>query len=149
MASTKSDYIKINKKTQTSSLISKLGRRVRASSGMIRDPRRLPLADPGTEVLRSSGVFSRLTSIFGAPSGALISGFGGSATFGIVSLVCLGFGSAGLAGSSNLGTFSAGFGVGVLICGFSGASGSGALTSGRGVCSNEDATLFTQIEKIT
>lgn len=100
---------------------------------MINEPRRLPLAELGTEVFRSSGVFSRLTSIFGAPSGALISGLG-SVTFGIVSLVCLGFGSAGLAGSATLGTFSAGFGSGVLICGFSTVSGSGVLISGLGVC---------------
>lgn len=61
----------------TSSLIIKLGR-LPLSSGGINEPRRLDDPDPGArDPLRESptGVFSRLTSIFGASgTGALISG---------------------------------------------------------------------------
>lgn len=54
--------------------MSKLGRRLFISSGIMSEPLRLDPADPGTEVLRGcSGVRSRITSIFGV-SGALISG---------------------------------------------------------------------------
>lgn len=59
----------------TSSLMMRLGRRPCSSGGM-RDPRRLDVPDPGARepFLESPvGVFSRMTSIFGA-SGALISG---------------------------------------------------------------------------
>lgn len=58
----------------TSSLIKRLGRRhFKSSGGMISEPRLLDPAEPGTDVLRGSGVRSRITSILGV-SGALISG---------------------------------------------------------------------------
>lgn len=60
---------------RTSSLMIKLGRRP-GSSGGINDPRRLDGPELGAnEPLRSlNGLFSRTTSIFGASTGALISG---------------------------------------------------------------------------
>lgn len=53
----------------------KLGRRP-GSSGGINEPRRLDGPEPGAnELFRSAnGLFSRITSIFGASTGALISG---------------------------------------------------------------------------
>lgn len=52
----------------------KLGRRP-GSSGGINEPRRLDGPDGANELLRSpNGLFSRITSIFGASTGALISG---------------------------------------------------------------------------
>lgn len=63
----------------TSSLMIKLGRLPLPSSGGINEPRRLDGPEPGAnEPLRSdNGLFSRITSIFGAAistDGALISG---------------------------------------------------------------------------
>lgn len=59
----------------TSSLMIKLGRRL-GSSGGINEPRRLDGPEAGAnELFRSpNGLFSRITSIFGASTGALISG---------------------------------------------------------------------------
>lgn len=69
--------ILIFNKYLTSSLISKLGRRPISSPGGIREPLLLDGPEPGANepFLSPSGLFSRITSIFGVSiPGALISG---------------------------------------------------------------------------